>query len=539
MISALASFILGVFKFFSNFSENYDKFYESTEEYLSKNIVNGKVFYDIGNIEKKGYNAGVNYIQKEYKSKKTQNIIDATNKAAVRSYKVPIIHSYILLLAGVIMLIKKYWLIHLPIVLILFPLSAMFIRLLNSNKELFVLFLVPALLVFAFIEAGLIRYISESQSGNKLSVMSAYIKTFQNFYPVILLLLLLIFIIASIFLFLFYSGNLVLFVFSQSGLALFIKFPIVYFIVLISIFLIFSAIYIFLVFTGAIYTAVVRDQGTVDSWIISSHVYKNRLPEAFAISLIYGMSSMTAVWLAIFYLSEFALLSGLTIIVHAGFLFMYLFNRYLRANAPAQQNSIEVKGSSRLAFTASIFIGVIGYIAFVSQALNSFPKIESVYSAWQISREIENNSVILENKEGGYSIRYPKDWELYPWSTNSVTMHKNVNNTKSGELVINIIIKQDFGSDFDRLDSVEPGTVISNLETGEDIAKQYNMIVDGFETIKYTNTRLVPGYTEQKIVYLIKRDTRLHEISMTARDAVFLQEYSKVLDSIVSSVEFD
>lgn len=539
MVSALASFFLGIFKFFSNFSENYERFYESTEEYLSKNIVNGKVFYDIGNIEKKGYNTSLNYIQKEYKSKKTQNLIDATNKAAVRSYKVPIIHSYILLIAGVLMLVKKYLPIQIVIILVFFPLSAMLINLLNSNKELFVLFIVPILLVYVFIEAGLIRYISLNQSGNKQSVPGAYLKAAENFYPVILLFLLLVFILASISLFLFHAGNLLFFVFAQSGIGLFIKFPIVYFIVLISLFLIFCSIYILLVFTGAIYAAAVRDSGTVDSLIISSHVYRNRLPEAFAISLLYGMTNLMLIWLLVFYLSDFAFLYGLTIAVHTGFLFVYLFNRYLRTSAPDQRDSIEVKSSSRFIFTASIFIGVIGYIAFMSQALSSFPRIESVYTAWQFSREAESNTINLENKEGGYSIRYPKDWELYPWSGNSLTIHKNVNNTKSGELVINIIIKQDFGSDFDRIDSVSPGTVISNLETGEDMTKLYNMVVDGFETIKYRTIRPVPGYTEQKIVYLVKRDVRLYELSMTAKDSVFLQEYSEVFDSIVSSLKFN
>lgn len=535
MVSAFASFFLGIFKFFSNFSENYDKFYESTEEYLSKNIVNGKVIYDIGNIEQKGYKAGVNYIQKEYKSNKTREMISATNKAAVRSSKIPIVHTFILLIAGIIMLFKKYPFIQLSIILMFFPLSAMLINIISRSQELFALIMMPIFLIFVFIETGLIVYISSKESGGKQTLKGAFISSITNFYTVVLIFLLLVFIVSSLFLFLIYSGNLLMFVFIQQDMAQIVKMPIVYFIVLISLFLVFGAIYIFLIFTGAIYTAVTKAQGTVDSLIIASHIYKNRLAEAMSIFLIYGTVNLVFLFILIFYLSDFALLYGLTVTVHIGFLFVYLFNRYLWASVSGEQSKAEVKSSARLVFTVSIFIGVIGYIAFLTQALNSFPKIESAYSSWQVSREIEENTINFKNTAAGYSLRYPKDWQVYTRGANSVTLHKNVNNTKSGELVINIVVRQDFGSDFDRLDSIAAGTVISNLETGEDVTKLYNMVVAGFETIKYRTQRPVPGYTEQKIVYLIKRGEVLYEIGLTAKDSVFLQDYSKVLDSIISS----
>ncbi len=138
MISFLASIIVGIGNFFSNFTKSYDSFFDLSEEYLSKNIKNGKVFYDLGEIEKQVFGLIKDSIVHRYKSSSTQGLIYKIINLFKVFISIPIVNKFYAVLRDMHTVYKDFSKYLLSVLILgVFPVVVAAIYLFIVKPELF------------------------------------------------------------------------------------------------------------------------------------------------------------------------------------------------------------------------------------------------------------------------------------------------------------------------------------------------------------------------------------------------------------------
>lgn len=538
MLTFLANIIVGFIHFISNFINSYDTYYENTEEYLSKNVQNGRIFYDIGTIEQKSYKASLKFASKEYKSKPVQNMIIHFRLFLNNVADIPVVAGFIRVLVNMQNAFNNCSRLHLIIIFVIFPFIAYLINQINTSLPRFFVVLIPVILVLLFLESGLFSYINKRQKDDKSSLAGEYFGAPGNYHSVVLVFLFLFFIECSLFLALIQlsSFSIQLFkIFKDNALLLYTA---SYFLLFISLTVFILIVYMGILMFQASLIAILEKADPVHSLNKAMQILNKNLFYSFTYTGSISILILFLVSFTFFYLSDFALLIVLTFIIHIIFLFSYGFQKTF--SEPDSQAAQSHKSGLFNFFLFSIFLltGVVGYVAFSTFALKNYPSVSALYFAWQHDRELEQQFKRFTDQTGSYSIFYPNEWTIYRWNEKSATFLYNVNNTSSGKLTFTVTILPVPESDYFRLNSVAPGTVIVNTETNESSTKIVNMIIDGFDAVKYRTIKPNAGFTEYTINYMVIKNDNIYKISFAAIENLFLQTYSGTFDTMLSTFHF-
>jgi len=537
MLSGLAAFFVGIINGINYMIKSYDLFFEAIEDYLAKNIKNGRIFYDIGVLEKKTYLAIKKSLIKFYKSKPFQDSIAILVKILKKITSIPIVDK----LLSTLKIVGKSYSIsaksQIFVLFIIFPLITAIIFHFNTSLKQFFIYSLPFSIIILYFETGLCRLIYKLQKNEKTSLLKELTASFKNFYSVVLIFLMYFFILNS---FLYLIINLIALSFeifpnTPSTFNLYLsEFGILYGIFLI-LFLLF---YISVLSYHAFYIAVLENGDPIQSFTSAYNLIKrNYIYLSFYTGLFLISSSLILVF-TYYYLSDFALLWAISFIIHFGFLYFYGQRRiFITEN----QNAMQLpKSQPSLLFTYSIILitGVLGYITFVSFSLNHYPSLITYLSTWEENRNLQQNFKLYNNRENSYSIYYPSNWTLTKWKEKITTFTYNINNTSSGVLNINIETFPISESDFFNVNFLKPGSVIVNLKSKEKIENITKIIIDGKDAIKYNVIKETTDGIEYETNYLIARGDSVIKITYSGTDLYFLRSYQDKVNKMIDSFRF-
>lgn len=538
MINFLASFITGISKFFSGLIEWFNNFYDACGEYVSKNIKNGKIFYDLGSIQKKLFILGIKFVIHEYKSSLIQNFLKQLTKTYKKISAIPIINKFLYLLSDIKYLYKKQAKnIILILFIILFPIVIFAINLLNSSPSKFFIYIIPILLILIFFESGLFMCIEKKERNEDTSLLKCLFAP-ANYRTVILLFLVYIFIFCSLILILIFiiTFSIQSFVlFENNILLLYLSSVLILFLCLT---LIFAIIYINILFYQAYFIAILDKEEAMLTLFRSRLAISKNILYSSIYSIIFCIFSFLMVFFAFIYFSDTALQFIITFILHSTFIFSFVLRRDLFQSQLNITKNLEAPKNIKFIFIILLFIGTIGYADLTSLTLQYYPSISQTYAVWQSDRDLSQNLQPFTNTENGYSILYPKNWSIYLWNNKSITFHYNVNDTKSGTIEVNIDILPISQTDYYRYEYITPGTIIQNLETNETITREANLSVDRYDAIKYRVVKIGPENTQYEIAYLILKGDNVYKIRFVTVNTIFQQTYTKTFNTMITTFRF-
>lgn len=538
MISFLASIILGINKFFSNFYNWFNDLYDLTGEYISKNIANGKVFSDLFKLVFILLKLLIKLIIYIYKSPLVQKILASIRNAFIFISDFPIVHKFLEIFRDINKIYKKQTrLLLLILFLIFFPVIIATVNLLNNSPSQFFIYIIPIFILILFFESGFFIFIDNNEKNIKTSFFKSLLSPF-NFSTIILHFLVYIFISSCLVLILTFIFVLAyqLFILLDNYMSyLFICSAIIIYLILSILFLI---IYLNILFSQAFFTVILENESIIQSLKRIGIIINKNILYTFVYYIAFYIFTIILLLTALIYFSDIALQFVITFILFLYFLFAYSFRRVLFLPYLSDQKKLKTRNIFTLIFFMLLFICAIGYIALSTLFLRFYPSISQFYFAWQSDRDIAQSLQTYYSVENGYRVSYPKDWKIYQWNNKSVTFHYNVNNTSSGTISINVDVKPLSLTDYFRLELVPPGTLIQNLETNETITRDVNLSVDGFDAIKYRDVRLGPSGVQYEITYMIRKGDDVYIISFVTVNTIFQQTYSKVFDTMISTFRF-
>ncbi len=538
MLSSIASYILSIQKFFGGSIGSYDKFFEDAEDYLSKSITNGKVFYDLGEFQKKIFILGIKFIVRQYKSPSVQAKVFQIDNLVNLIKKIPIIDKLCSLFVDIhkhYLKFSKYFLLFLFFGI--FPIVITLLQILNASPAQFFIFFIPIFLILLFLESGLFIFIEKHENDDNISLARSFLLALENFESVILIFLFYILLCGTLLLSLASLLSLstqIITMLEGNTILLFIYLLIILF---LCISILFFCIYLSILVYQAYFIALLEKKNSIQSLVRSGFSMRKNILDITIFSVVFYLSTLLLAFFAFIYLSDIALQFIITLILHSQFLFTYSIRKKLLIPR-LDTKELPHQRPLSLFFIFFLFVGIIGCIAFASQILRYYPSVSDLYAAWQYDRELEREFKPYINSNNNYSILYPKNWNVHNWNNNSVTIHHNVNNTSSGRISVNISVLSVSETNYFRLDSVKPGTVIFDKVTTENTIKLSNLLLGGHDAIKYSVIIPFPDFTEYQINYLVLNGDKVFKISFVSVDSVFQQTYTKIFETMINSFRF-
>lgn len=539
MIEALASFILGIGSFFANFNKWFNDFYDDCADYVYRNIRNGKVFYDLGVIQKKIIILTLKFFVKEYKSPGVQNAISEDKHVLQIISEIPVIHKFLLILIDSRNVYKKnskFLIIFL--FLIIFPITILSINLLNSSPAHFFIYLIPIALTILFIESCLYIYIEKKEKNEKISIAKSFSIVIPNFYSAILLFLFYILLTTSVILLLIL---LVTFSFQYITILennIIILFIFLLFVIFIIVSLIFLIFYLTVIFYQSYFLSILDNKQPVEAIAIAGSALKKNILSVGAFSVIIIFSAVLLELFAFIYFSDIALQFVNALIIHYLILFFYGIRRVYLADKLNSVKAIKHNKLLFISFAAVILVGVIGYTALASFTLKYYSNVAQFYTTWIHDQEMSRNFQTLLNEEDGYMMLYPKTWQIYQWNEKSITLNYNDNNTSSGIISVNIEVVPISKTDYYRYEQLIPGTIIEDLDTKENFTMDAKLYLAGYNAVKYKIVKIVPGINRYEINYLILKGDKVYKISLITANSIFQQTYTKTFDTMINTFKF-
>lgn len=540
MLSFLASIILRIEKFFDNLIESFETFFDASEEYLSVNIKSGKIFYNLREAEKNTSKSASKHAKGMYKSALLQKFLWLFSSLLKVFLAVTIIKTFCEILNYMRIIygrFAKYLILFL--LFGVFPLNGLLLYLLFSSPSLFFICLIPIIIALLLIESILFSFIEKRENNEETSIAKSFLFSLHTLKSIIILFLFYILLCSSILIlvilvFSFFiqslnilaSGSVLLFIYSLVAL-------------LLASLTLSAIFYLSILVSQAYFILLFEGEDPLLTLIrIGMSLRRNLLPILTYYAAIF-LFFLTVLYLVFLYLSNMALVFILAFIVHFLFLFSYgVRRRFLIAH----KTTIELpqKKESLFSFLFSIFffVGIIGYTAFTSFVIQSYPKAFDLYAKWQFDRDIQKDFLQYVNNENAYSIFYPKEWRIYPWNNKSVTLYYNANNTASGSISVNIDVLPLSETNYFQLHYAESGAIIYNQARNEQITKVDNLFLDGYSAIKYTEIRTDPSLTEYKTIYLVLRGNDVYKISFVTVNSVLQKSYDRIFGLMIDTFKF-
>lgn len=535
MLAFLGSILLGIKNFFIYLIDSYNDFYDNIGYYFKSYILSGQFLTGSNELQKKAIKKGITLASQGYQSNTVQNSKTKSKTIFHKIIEIPFLKKFINLITLSLNTYNSHpKIITLPLLILIYPLTTVMIFIMRQSISALSIYLIPAGILLYIIQAIIFLYIKNKNQNHKTS--SLFENIFENIHSLILLLLFQLFVTSSIFLLLIFLASITSQILNTSITSnlLIIVFILILPLTLISIL---TLIIINILSLQSFFTIIIEKISLFQALIKSGQYLKNQLYDlTLYYSFLFGLNLAFIIFSFIF-LSDLALLIIISLGIQSIFIFSYATYQTIRLEP--EKKIIPPKYTLTIAYFILIFIGIINHTALASIINQYQPSVTASLQAWEQNQKLSQNFNTFTDPLKQFTILYPKNWQLYPWTNNSTTFYYNLNNTTSGSISINIAKIPISQTDFFRIKSVKEGTVIANLETNENITKISDLMLDGKTTIKYRTDREGPGIDPQyQITYLIQDQENGYKINLITKDLVFQQKYLNTFETIISTFRF-
>lgn len=524
------------------FFSNLDRFLTSAQQYFDNRILTGKFISDISKINlltKIYVTEKVKIFWSKYKKTKNYQLLTATFRSIyIFLKKIPFFAEGFPMLFDAFHIIKGFS--NALFALVLFTLIGLLFILFFFNRALVLFFIIAPLIVLFTLFGALMTYtiFEKRDKGIKTNFLNELKNGFGSFLSFTFLF----------FYHCFISLNLVIlfFLFAFFLYSTFIDVPIptwgtsfFYWLVLIllSIVLAFCLFVFSVIAWFAYYYVIFTKAKTFESLTRSWSYIKIYFVEICGYSLTLFLVTLPSfIWL-IFYYREIGIGFSIFILLHEMLFLGWLFRRhFIDKNTTAATTRPHTSRVFHIIFGA----GVINYLLLTSVLIRLGPQLLETMQRLREQVIMTSDVTPYTNTELGYSIKYPDSWTLYSWDkkSQSITIYNNDTKTRIGGIWVIIQVLPTNKSNFETLFRREPGLVLYDTGTKDILSKNTNLMIAGYDTVKYTFIKDSKPYPEYQTHYLIKKGLLSYDIMFKVNSKEIEDKNKFLFEKIVNSFTF-
>jgi|GEM_PF-2690418 len=490
-------------------------------DYFDLRIMTGKVFIDIFNLYRfvfKIVSKTISFILLTiYKSKPFQYLRSITPFA----------------ISDAFVLFGRY--LYLFLLLFVLSFSSVFILLhfLQTSALLFFITLLPLLIFMTFSMAVIYFFIEKKEHKENITLSQSFQACLQQFFSMSLLSLFHVFCTLT-FLICFFMFGFLLGTFFDA-LTIDWRASFVYWLIVICFGVIVLVVTFLFQITSyqAFFFTVLERNTPAQAFLLSKQALKRHLFKFLLYYLTFSFCYLPFVYFSFISFSDagFALL--ILVYSQSVYFFSFLLRRQLNT-----KNAVPIHKASPVPFGIFFCIGLISYILSAWFIMQIYPNLINTFKQQYEEAIIVQNMTSYNNAAYHYQIEYPKTWTVYGQDTDQVLLAGNTNRTDLGEVSVTLSLYPIADSNFQEIYASKPGLLYYDQETKDVITKVSNMSIQGFDTVKYTDTATDDPFISYQTHYLIKKQQTVYDIVFATRSKDVEKENEKLFEKMITSFRF-
>jgi hypothetical protein len=530
-----------IFHAIRNFFKAINNFLTVCEDYIELRLLTGKAKGDVKIVTKRlkenTHERASSNSKKIYNSLTVQQFLFIVKRRWAILMRIALLENIANFIFDVFFLLKNFSVelfLNVTLTLLLF---LILLNLFENYPIGFFIAFFPIMTINALFLSIIYYRIDRYIKGQKLSLLNNFQETLQHSSSVIYVILLHLFIILHIILlfpmlalFLSYIFDLIKVTWANSFMY--------WFLLVSSFFLITVIIFVFgIVANQAYYFALLQQKNPIQAFKAGWSLLDKYSFSFFSYYvLLYFFLILFIYWATINYFHTGLVAATVLLIngtIFLGFILRKMFiNKYPIPDEPSHTKQ-------PLLFTMIIYLGFFAYMLIALLGIKEYPNIigfiersqENLITKKQLTKT-------YTDKKFGYSLMYPKSWDLYGWHDDSITFYNNYTGTINGGIWLNITVSPFSQETFDNLYHSRPGLFSYDTQTGDVTTKISNINVNGYNGVNYIFTKANPPYPQFQIHYLIHRDKRAYDIVFVTMNKDVEERNSSIFKDIINSFKF-
>jgi hypothetical protein len=416
---------------------------------------------------------------------------------------------------------------------LLYPSFTLLITLFESSLMQFLIFLLPILLFNTLCVLTVFYYIEKHETGEKITLQKSVLICFKKMFSIITVFFLNISLIFEFIILFIFSDLFLSLLFKTGWEHSFIYWTLTSFFFLIIFYIIFI---LNIIFSQALFSVILDEISPYEAVLGSINLVKKNFPLFICLHFILFLVFSYLIYFASINLFETGFIIILILYYQTAILLNYLFKITLfKKSNESQISQINISSPFKFLFTLFCLFGIPSIMIFNSLAFAVHPQIIKFIAQQQENILAMRDMTTYKDASQGFSIAYPKQWIVYHWNDASVTFYTNDTGTSGSGIWVSVTVDSLYNSRFTELYYSNPG-IVSNTTGNKDItSKVSNIILQGYETVKYLYIKQGDSYTEYQTHYLLHKADKTFDINFTTNSQDTLSQNSQIFDRIIST----